>query len=221
MDKATSFNLAMLLEYDGAGFAGFQKQGFGALTVQGELESALSQFVQQKINIIPAGRTDTGVHALYQVINFTTSVNRELNSWVRGTNAFLPKTLVIREAVKVANEFNARFSALSRTYHYYLAATATRPAILHKKVGWYHRQLDLQAMQEAGLYLVGEKDFSSFRAANCQAATPVRRLTAFNICLKNGLIRFELTANAFLYHMVRNIVGALIYVGSGRLSVEE
>ncbi len=210
--------LALLIEYDGTGFYGFQKQGPGVRTIQFELEKVLSVFANEKIDVITSGRTDTGVHATYQVISFTTTAKRELYNWIRGINALLPKDIIIRAAVNVDAEFNARFSAISRTYHYYLRVDPVRPAILYKKVGWYYAPLDCVSMQAAGQQLVGKQDFSSFRAADCQAKNPVRNLSYFNMSRKNNLIRFEFTANAFLYHMVRNIVGALIYVGNGKLS---
>lgn len=219
MGSGVIYNIAMVVEYDGSNFFGFQKQQASTRTIQGELEAALSKFAGEAISIVTAGRTDTGVHALYQVINFSTLVKRELHSWVRGVNALLPKDIVIHETQVVNNEFNARFSAISRTYNYYLLVSPVRPALLYKKIGWYYGQLDIEKMSEAGNYLVGEQDFSSFRASECQALNPVRNLTNFNLSARNNILRFEITANAFLYHMVRNIVGALVYVGNGKLAV--
>ena len=213
------YNLALLIEYDGANFFGFQKQGTAFRTIQFELEQALSQFANHKIEIITSGRTDTGVHATHQVVSFTTSAKRELYSWIRGINALIPKDIAIRDAVYVDSNFNARFSAFSRTYHYYLLVDSVRSAILRGKVGWYYAPLNITAMQSAGEYLIGNKDFSSFRAANCQANSPIRNLTNFGLSQKNNILRFEFTANAFLYHMVRNMVGALIYVGNDKLSI--
>ena len=213
------FTLALLIEYDGANFFGFQKQGIAFRTIQFELEQALSKFANHKIEVITSGRTDTGVHATHQVISFTTTAKRELYSWIRGINALIPKDIAIRDAVYVDSNFNARFSAFSRTYHYYLLVDPVRPSILRSKVGWYHAPLNIAAMQNAGEYLIGNKDFSSFRAANCQANSPIRNLTHFALSQKNSILRFEFTANAFLYHMVRNMVGALIYVGNDKLSI--
>jgi tRNA pseudouridine38-40 synthase len=214
------YTLALLLEYDGSRFYGFQKQLSSVRTIQGEVEKHLSTFANCPINIITSGRTDTGVHATHQVISFTTTIYRPLHAWVRGVNALLDKDIVIRDAVYVDNKFNARFDAVSRTYHYYLYVNPIRTALMRDKVGWYHASLDIDLMIEAGQYLIGQHDFSSFRASNCQAKNPVRDMTHFAITTKNNLIRFEFSANAFLYHMVRNMVGALIYVGNGKLNVD-
>ncbi|MBP9743556.1 MAG: tRNA pseudouridine(38-40) synthase TruA [Burkholderiales bacterium] len=216
----SDINLAMLIEYDGANYYGFQKQP-SVRTLQGKLEKALSIFANFPIEIITAGRTDTKVHATYQVINFKTHIVRELHSWVRGVNALLPHDIVVKQVVVVPNDFNARFSAICRTYHYYLQVGNVRPAILHSKIGWYHANLDLELMQVACDMVRGEHDFTSFRAANCQAKNPVRNLSWANLAIKNNLLRFEFSANAFLYHMVRNMVGALIYVGNGKLTLDQ
>lgn len=220
LDNINSTNIALLVEYDGSNFLGFQKQDSNIRTVQRELELALSIFTNNPVDIITSGRTDTKVHATYQIVNFLTSVKREMYGYVRGINALLPKDIVIRKAAIVDNKFNARFDAISRTYHYYLRVDPVRSAILKSKVGWYHSMLDYSKMLLAGNELVGLKDFSSFRAANCQAKNPIRNLTSFELHKKHNLFRFEFTANAFLYHMVRNMVGALVYVGNGKLSIE-
>lgn len=216
-----TINIALLIEYDGSLFSGFQKQNSHVTTVQGELETALFKFANQPIKIIAAGRTDAGVHALYQVVNFTTELKRELHSWQRGVNTFLPRGIIVREAQIVAADFNARFSALSRTYHYYLCIEQTKPAILVGKVGFYHDTLDAVKVKQALMLLIGTQDFSSFRAANCQAAHPLRTISTADLVIKNNMLRFTFTANAFLYHMVRNLVGALVYVGNGRLSLND
>lgn len=213
-------NLAMLIEYDGANYYGFQKQP-SVRTLQGKLEKALSTFANARIEIVTAGRTDAKVHAAYQVINFKTQVVRDLHNWVRGVNALLPVDIVVKQVVHVTDDFSARFSAICRTYHYYLQAGGVRPAILHSKIGWYHANLDHELMQMACEMLRGEHDFTSFRAANCQAKNPVRNLSVATVALKNNLLRFEFSANAFLYHMVRNMVGALIYVGNGKLTLDQ
>ena len=213
-------NIAMVVEYDGSSFCGFQKQAQGIRTIQGELELALSTFTNERVDIITSGRTDTGVHATYQVINFKTQVKRPLQNWMRAVNSLLPKDIVIRDIVVVDDEFYARF-ALNRTYHYYVVVDPIRPAILRGKVGWCHTPLDVNSMIMAQKILLGEKDFTSFRAAGCQAKNPVRNMTNVGISLRSNLIRFEFTANAFLYHMVRNMVGALIFVGKGTLSLAE
>ena len=214
------YNLALLVEYDGSKFYGFQKQ-LATRTIQGVLETALSKFASATINIITSGRTDTGVHATHQVINFITAAKRPLHAWIRGTNALLPKDIVIRNALFVDGEFNARFSAISRTYHYYLLVDPIRSAIMQDRVGWYYHPLNVALMNEAGQYLLGEQDFSSFRASDCQANSPIRNLSHFAIASKGNIIRFEFTANAFLYHMVRNMVGGLLYVGNDKMSIAE
>lgn len=216
-------NIALVVEYDGSNFYGFQKQRQGVRTIQNELESALSKFANHKIDIITAGRTDTGVHALFQVINFVTTARRKLYGWVSGVNALLPDDIVIREATdNIPLEFNARYDALFRTYRYYLLMDRVRGAIFRQKIGRHYAELNIEKMRLAGEYLIGKQDFSSFRASDCQAKTAIRNLTNFSLTVvKDNLICFEFTANAFLYHMVRNIIGALVFVGTEVLSVEE
>lgn len=230
-------NIALQLEYNGSNFFGFQKQRFGR-TIQGELEKSLSEFANHQIEIITAGRTDTGVHALNQVVNFTTSAKRELRGWVRGVNALLPDDIAIKDAVIVSDDFNARFDAVSRTYYYYLYCSPNRLGVMNKQVGWCYQNLDINKMRKACELLVGLHDFSSFRASDCQANTPIRNMLSCTLSLRSGnlcfdtmpnesvissmghMLCFEFTANAFLYHMVRNIVGAIIYVGKGVLSID-
>jgi tRNA pseudouridine38-40 synthase len=212
-------NIALVIEYDGSQFFGFQKQKTNFRTIQHELEQALSKFANQPINIVTAGRTDTGVHALFQVINFQTDVKRKLYGWVNGVNALLPADIVVREAVVVPDNFDARFSAISRSYKYYLLQDRVPSAILRGKLGLHYQNLDIDTMRVAGESLIGKQDFSAFRASNCQANTPIRELTKFSIEQQNNLLCFNFTANAFLYHMIRNIVGALVYVGMNKLSV--
>lgn len=214
-------NIALVVEYDGSKFFGFQKQKQNFRTIQGELEKALSRFANHEINTTTAGRTDTGVHALFQVVNFKTDAKRKMYGWVRGVNALLPDDIVVHEAVVMPDAFDARFSAISRSYKYYILQDRVASAILRGKLGLYYQKLDVEAMKQAGNFLIGRHDFSSFRASDCQANTPVRDLTNFNLQQKDNLLCFEFTANAFLYHMIRNIVGALVYVGSGKISVNE
>lgn len=210
----------MLIEYDGSNFYGFQKQN-DVRTVQGELERVLTKFAGHKVDIITAGRTDRGVHALYQVVNFITNVDRPLNSWLRGLNALLSLDIVVNQVRLVASDFNARYHAIARTYHYYLYNHPIRPGMLYKKVGWYYAPLDTALMQEACQNLIGWHDFSSFRATGCQALTPVRQILHSSLTpINDKLLCFEITANAFLYHMVRNLVGTLIYIGNHRLSLD-
>lgn len=209
--------IALGLEYDGAGFSGWQSQP-GGRTVQDALEAALAQVAGQPVRVICAGRTDAGVHALGQVVHFDSEVARPLSAWVRGVNAHLPSAAAVRWARGVAADFHARFSAISRSYRYVLLNRSERPGLFAGKVGWCHRPLDIEAMREAAACLVGEHDFSSFRAAECQAKSPVKLMRRFEIVRAEDFVLFDCQANAFLHHMVRNLVGALVYVGMGRLS---
>lgn len=209
--------IALGIEYDGRAFAGWQTQPHGN-TVQDVLNLALSKIAGCPISTIAAGRTDAGVHAMQQVVHFDSDAVRPQTAWVRGVNSHLPDSVSVLWAQPVDAEFHARFSAFSRSYSYFLLSHAVRPALCSGKVGWYHRPLDLVAMQAAAACLLGQHDFSSFRAAECQAKSPIKHLQQLDIVEHQGLIRFDLLADAFLHHMVRNIVGALVYVGKGALS---
>lgn len=212
--------IALGLEYDGAGFSGWQSQ-VGGNTVQDVLEAALAAVAGRAVRVVCAGRTDAGVHATAQVVHFDVEVARPLTAWVRGANAHLPQTVAVRWAVPVADGFHARFSARSRSYRYLLLNRPERPGLLAGRVGWCHRPLDLTAMRDAAACLPGEHDFSSFRAAGCQAKTPIKTLYRFEIERQGDLIVFDCCANAFLHHMVRNLVGALVYVGMGRMRPDD
>lgn len=207
------------LEYDGAPFCGWQSQSSGC-GVQDQLENAVASIAQHPVRVHAAGRTDTGVHALMQVVHFDTDTVREENAWVRGVNAFLPEAVRVTwsRCVKSDGEdaFHARFSARERSYEYLLINTPVAPAILANKAGWYHLPLDLEAMQAGAQYLVGEHDFSAFRASECQAKSPIRTLEEATIAAHDRKFIFRFTANAFLQHQVRNMMGALIYVGNGK-----
>lgn len=207
--------VALGVEYDGSGYCGWQSQAHGK-TVQDVLERALAAVAGESLRVVCAGRTDSGVHALEQVVHFDTGVNRPLSAWVRGVNANLPADVAVRWANPVASDFHARFSARARVYRYVLLNRPVRPALGSGRLGWHHAPLDVNAMAEGGVQLIGEHDFSSFRAAECQAKSPVKRLFRLVIRRHGDLIVFDLRANAFLHHMVRNIVGALVYVGDGR-----
>ena len=207
--------IALGVEYDGSPFCGWQSQASGC-TVQDTLQAALSNIANERIGINAAGRTDTGVHALEQVVHFDTNVERPLSAWVRGVNALLPKNIVVLWACIVPEEFHARFSAQARSYRYLLINRPMRSAVQFGKVGWFHAPLNVEPMREASQYLLGEHDFSAFRAAECQAKSPIKNLTQLNITQQGDMIFFDLTAGAFLHHMVRNIVGCLVYVGKGK-----
>lgn len=211
--------IAIGVEYDGSGFHGWQSQP-ELKTVQNQLALAVSAIADEQVTVIAAGRTDTGVHALEQVAHFDTNAVRPLQAWIRGVNSHLPPTIAVRWAVVVEPEFHARFSAISRSYRYVLFNHPIRPALESGRVGWYHRPLDVNKMSEAGLSLMGEHDFSSFRASQCQAKSPVKTLHEMSIRRHGDYVLFDFRANAFLHHMVRNIVGSLIYVGNGNETVD-
>ena len=207
--------IALGVEYDGAPFCGWQSQTEGC-GVQDFLEIAIAKIAEHEVRIHAAGRTDTGVHALMQVVHFDTDTARPESAWLRGVNAFLPKTVRVVWAKQVDDEFHARFSAQQRSYQYLLVNSATAPAINADKAGWYHMPLNVANMQQAITYLQGEHDFSAFRASECQASSPIRNLVEANITAHNEFIIFNFSANAFLQHQVRNMVGALVYVGKGK-----
>lgn len=207
--------IALGLEYDGSCFEGWQTQPHGR-TVQDALERALAGIAGTPLATVCAGRTDTGVHATIQVVHFETPVERPLSAWVRGVNSLLPSAVAVRWAQPVAEGFHARFTAQARHYRYVLYNCPTRPALLAGKVGWFHQFLDLSAMIEAAPALVGRHDFSAFRAASCQAHSPVRVLSRAQVSRIGDYVVFDFCANGFLHHMVRNLVGALVYVGKGR-----
>jgi tRNA pseudouridine38-40 synthase len=210
--------IALGLEYDGAPFHGWQSQPDGA-GVQDALEKALAGIAGEQLRAIAAGRTDAGVHASIQVAHFDTEAARPETAWVRGVNALLPEAIAVRWSLAVPQDFHARFSATGRGYTYLLLDRAVRPALRARRVGWYHRPLAVEAMRAAAEALLGTHDFSAFRAAECQAKSPIKTLDLLSIRRDADMIRFEFHADAFLQHMVRNIVGALVYVGDRRQPV--
>lgn len=207
--------IALGVEYDGSPFCGWQSQPSGD-TVQDVLQQVLSRIADSPIQIHAAGRTDTGVHALEQVVHFETDAQRPLTAWVRGVNTLLPGSIAVRWAHPVPDEFHARFSAEGRSYRYLLINRYVRSAVHAGRAGWFHLPLDIEAMRQAAQYLLGEHDFSAFRAAECQAKSPVKCMNRIEISREGDMLIFDLSANAFLHHMVRNIVGCLIYVGKGK-----
>ena len=207
--------IALGLEYDGSCFLGWQTQPAGG-TVQDALQAALATIAGEPVVVTCAGRTDRGVHAREQVVHFETGAARPESAWVRGVNALLPASVAVLWSRPVDESFHARYSATSRSYRYVLLNRPVRPALAACHAGWFHLVLDVQAMREAAVQLVGEHDFSAFRSAECQAKSPVRTLHALDIESRGERIDFVLRANAFLHHMVRNIVGSLIYVGKGK-----
>jgi tRNA pseudouridine38-40 synthase len=207
--------LALGISYNGLAYQGWQSQSSGQ-TVQDKLEKALSQFTGQKVSTLCAGRTDAGVHGLMQVIHFDTPAERPQGNWVRGPNALLPHDIAVQWARAVPPEFHCRASATSRRYAYVLLDSPVRPSIDQGRVGWVYKPLDLERMQQAAAHLIGEHDFSSFRASACQALSPVKQLRSIAISRRGAYWRFEFEANAFLHHMIRNLMGCLILVGDGR-----
>ncbi len=206
--------IAAILEYDGSGFSGWQRQE-QARTVQASVEEALSKVADEPIQVIVAGRTDTGVHALAQVIHFDTSAARSDYSWVRGANSNLPADVALLWVGPVDEGFHARFSATGRHYHYVILNRPIRPTYLARRVTHEYRLLDVRPMQEAAKHLIGEHDFTSFRATECQAKSPVRELREIEVTRHGEFIHVRAHANAFLQHMVRNIAGVLMTIGAG------
>ena len=207
--------LALALEYDGSAFCGWQSQPSGC-GVQDALERALSEIASEAVRVTAAGRTDAGVHAVSQVVHFDTQAARPATAWVRGVNALLPPAVAVLWARAVPDDYHARFAATARHYAFLLMTRPERPALLARHVGWYHHALDIDAMRAGAALLAGRHDFSAFRAAECQAKSPVKTLAKLAIEGDERLVRFEFSADAFLHHMVRNIVGSLVYVGSQR-----
>lgn len=207
--------LALGVGYRGGAYQGWQSQRSGQ-TVQDKLEAALSTFADRPLRTMCAGRTDAGVHAINQVVHFDTDAVRAMSSWVRGVNRYLPDDIAVQWCVPVSEAFHARNSAQGRRYRYIVLESAVRPALEAGLVGWVFQPLDADAMREAARTLIGEHDFSAFRAAECQAASPVKTLRSIEIARRGAYWRFDFDANAFLHHMVRNILGCLVAVGSGR-----
>ena len=207
--------IALGLEYDGSGFLGWQTQRGGG-GVQDALEDALSSIAGRDVSVVCAGRTDRGVHARIQVVHFDPGVARPESAWVRGVNAQLPVSAAVLWAHPVDESFHARYAARSRTYRYVLLNRSVRPALAARYAGWFHMPLDVEAMRAAAALLLGEHDFSAFRSAECQARSPVRKLYALDIERRGERIDLVVRANAFLQHMVRNLVGTLVYVGKGK-----
>jgi tRNA pseudouridine38-40 synthase len=203
------------LEYDGARFSGWQTQKDGS-GIQDTVEAALKSFIGESVEVVCAGRTDAGVHASGQVIHLDSPVQRESHAWVRGVNRYLPQSVSIRWAREVASDFHARYSALNRTYEYWILNDPVRSPLHDERTGWVFQALDVAAMHTAAQSLLGTHDFSAFRSAECQAASPVRELRQFDVERSGRLVRIQVAANAFLHHMVRNLVGTLVYIGIGR-----
>ena len=217
--------IALGLQYDGSSYAGWQVQP-NQLTLQGELERAIAAFIGElpdrhaPIQTITAGRTDAGVHALGQVVHFDTHVEREMFSWVRGVNSYLPKSIVLNWASEVPEDFSARFSAMERTYIYALHAGPCSSPMVSGRAGYVmlppNTWFDVDAMRAAATYLIGEHDFSSFRSSECQSKTPIKTLYSIEIISSEPWLYFRIRGNAFLHHMVRNLVGTFLMIGRGK-----
>lgn len=208
--------IALGVEYDGSHYHGWQRQEPGVATVQGAVEAALSRVANTQVRVICAGRTDAGVHATGQVVHFDTDAERENKSWVFGANANLPDDVAVRWATPVPDHFHARFSAISRSYRYIICSDSVRPALFRHQVTWNPRSLDIERMRAALPWLRGRHDFTAYRSVHCQAQSPVRTLEHLALHQQGPLLVLEARADAFLMHMVRNIAGVLMSIGSGR-----
>lgn len=212
--------IAVGVEYDGSNFSGWQYQKNGERTVQDEVEKALSKVANHPVRVHCAGRTDTGVHATGQVVHFDTEAVRDERAWVFGANTNLPKDVALLWTRPVSEEFHARFSATRRAYRYVIFTRHVRPTFLSYRVSWHYKPLDVERMAEAGRALVGEHDFSSYRAVACQAKSPVRTLHKLEVSSQGPFIFIDVEANGFLHHMVRNIAGVLMAIGDGDKPIE-
>ncbi len=219
VDVPVNGRIALSLSYRGASFHGWQAQKSGLPTIQKVLEKAVSKVANHPVELVCAGRTDKGVHASHQVVHFDTLSVRSPRSWVFGCNANLPKDVSVNWAGQVEDDFHARFSAVSRRYHYVIYNHPIRPAIFADELSWFHYPLDEKRMHEAAQCLVGEHDFSSFRAVGCQSRTPFRRLEYVNVRRYGHMVVIDIKGNAFLHHMVRNIAGVLMAIGAAREDV--
>ncbi len=214
-DPARPARLALGLSYRGSAYQGWQSQP-GGQTVQDRLEDALSAFAARRVTTVCAGRTDAGVHGVNQVVHLDPPVQRDLFSWVRGSNRYLPADIAVQWCREVPRHFHARNSARGRRYRFVVLESPVRPSLEAGLAGWVFRPLDGEAMRAAAAVLIGEHDFSSFRAAECQARSPVKTLRRIDITRRGAYWRFDFDGSAFLHHMVRNILGCLVAVGSGR-----
>jgi tRNA pseudouridine38-40 synthase len=208
--------IALGVEYDGRHYHGWQRQEPGVATVQEKVEDALSRVANTRVRVVSAGRTDAGVHATGQVVHFDTAVERATRSWVFGANANLPDDVAVRWATPVPDHFHARFSAVSRSYRYIICSDPVRPALSRYQVTWNPRELDIERMRAALPWLRGRHDFSAYRSVHCQSQSPVRTLDHLGLYQQGPLLVLEARADAFLMHMVRNIAGVLMSIGSGR-----
>ncbi len=217
---AVSQRFALGVEYNGSMFSGYQMQSHGTRTVQAELEKAVSIVANEPIRLTCAGRTDTGVHATGQVVHFDTTVQRELKAWMLGANTNLPSDIAVHWVRQVSGDFSARFSAISRSYRYILFNRRIRSAVFPNNVAWSYEKFDENAMNAAAQHLLGEHDFSAFRSSRCQANHAIRVMQKISVTRQHDYLILDIKANAFLHHMVRNIMGTLMVIGRGEQSVD-
>ena len=211
--------IALCIEYDGSDYSGWQKQN-DVDSIQGEIEKALESIALEKIDTYASGRTDTGVHALIQIIHFETSIERPVTAWIRGVNAFLTSSIRVLWAQEVDDTFHARYSATQRHYEYLVYNASFPSALWANKAGWIHDDLDFNKMKKAIQYFEGEHDFSAFRSSECQAKSPVRTITRTSILNYHPFYLFKFSANGFLHHQIRNMMGAILYIGKGNYPSE-
>lgn len=207
------------IEYDGRTFSGWQSQ-VGRSTIQGTLEEAVGRVAGHPVRIHAAGRTDAGVHAICQIAHFDTEASRPLTAWVRAVNSFLPSSIAVLWAKVLPISFHARSTAIARHYRYILLSHPVRPALWAGRVGWVHVPLDINAMRRAAKLLIGTHDFSSFRASECQSRTPIKTLMQLDISQEEQVVTCHFSADAFLHHMVRNIMGCLVHIAKGKMCPE-
>ena len=211
--------ILLSIQYDGKNYHGWQEQK-NPNTIQGKIQESIFKFSQEKVKLFVAGRTDSGVHATSQFAHFESSLKRDENKWILGLNSLLPDDIRINFVKYIEDDFHARFSVLSRTYRYVIYNNTIKPCINRNKVGWYYLNiLDENKMQDAAKKLIGEKDFSCFRSANCQSNSPIRKINDIIITRENDYIYIDINANSFLYNMVRNLVGSLVLIGSGEKDI--
>ena len=209
------------IEYDGTNYHGFQKQTKTKKTIQHHIDKALSKVANHKVSTICSGRTDAGVHALNQFIHFDTKSKRNIDSWVKGVNSYLPTDIAVKNFFKVDPDMHARFSANSRSYVYVIKNSKTPPAIGSHNCLWVRKHLNVEKMHRAAQHLLGEKDFSAFRASGCQSKTPIREIFEAKVSKKGNLIFFNIKGNAFMLNMVRIITGTLINIGMGKMNISQ
>jgi tRNA pseudouridine38-40 synthase len=206
--------IALGVEYNGKGFHGWQSQ-YGLATIQSTVQDALTKIANESIFLFCAGRTDAHVHATGQVVHFDTRAKRHIDAWIWGTNSHLPPSIVVRWARHVDYHFHARFSAIARSYRYIIYNNPVRPAIQSHRATWFYYPLEVERMKEAGQFLLGEQDFSSFRSSQCNSKSPMRNVKSLDIKRCGNFVLLDIEANAFLHHMVRNIAGGLLKIGAG------